>query len=192
MSTSRFIRTVWWVFDDIFLNIVQHLIIGIHPVHVSFILFPSTSQYTIIKIGTRQLDDEKKATGIYAPIAQITLQGFARSIANIPDDATHFCWFYPPKNIFNNHDIDFDSSYEENLLKIGGFVYFKEDKDHGNTLQVVCVNSLIVSAENGLTFEGPYPWRKEFTDQLWTRNRFQVSLFFLLYNINEITMMLII
>ncbi len=192
MSTSRFIRTVWWVFDNIFLNIVKHLNIDLHPVDVSFTLFPSTSQYTITKIGTRQLDDEEKATGFYAPIAPITLEGFARSIANIPDDATHFCWFYPPKNILDNHDIDFDNSYEENLLKIGGFVYFKEDKDHGNTLQVVCVNSLIVSATNGLNFEGPYPWRKEFTDHLWTQNRFQVSLFFLLYKNNEITIMLII
>ncbi len=77
-------------------------------------------------------------------------------------------------------------------MKIGGFVYFKEDKDHGNALEVVCVNSLIVSATNGLTFEGPYPWRKEFTDQLWNHNRFQVSLFVLLSKNNEMIIMLII
>ncbi|CAF5118794.1 unnamed protein product, partial [Rotaria sp. Silwood1] len=36
-------------------------------------------------------------TGIYAPVAPITLEGFARSTAHIPDDATHFCWLYPLK-----------------------------------------------------------------------------------------------
>ena len=151
---------------------------------------PSTSQYTIIKIGTRQLADDEKATGIYAPITRITLEGFARSIANIPDDATHFCWLYPPDNILNNDDID--SSYEGNLLRIGGFAYFKVDETNGNTLQLARVNALIVSATNGLTFEGPYVWRQEFTEQLWSQHRFQVSLFFFLYSNNDITIMLIL
>jgi hypothetical protein len=38
-------------------------------------MFPSTSMYTITKIGSRQLTDEKQITGVFAPIAQITLQG---------------------------------------------------------------------------------------------------------------------
>jgi len=157
--------------------IVIHFCLGIHSVDVTFILFPSISEYTIIKIGNRKLSDEEKVTGIFSPIAQITLDGFARSIANIPEDATHFCWLYPPYNIINNKDIDLDDSHESNLLRIGGFAYFKFDKNNGDALQLVRINSLSDSATNGLTFEGPYPWKKAFTERLWTQKRFQVIFF---------------
>ncbi len=168
--------------NNIFQMIVLHFCLGIHSVDVTFVLFPSTSEYTIIKIGDRQLKEEEKVTGIFSPIAHITLDGSARSIANIPEDATHFCWLYPPYNILNNNVIDLDDSHESNLLRIGGFVYFKVDKNNGETLQLVRVNSLSESATNGLTFEGPYPWKKAFTEQLWNQKRFQVSFFVYINN----------
>jgi hypothetical protein len=154
---------------------MTHSFVDIHPVDISFILSPTLSQYTINRIGNQRLNEQDKITGIHAPIAEITLEGFARSIANIPDDATHFCWLYPPRNIPNDDDVKSADSDESNLLKIGGFAYFNGDNSSDETLKLLRVNSLIVSADNGLTFDGPYPWRKEFTDQLWTQNRFHVS-----------------
>ncbi len=170
------------ILSNIFNIIIINRFIDIHPVDISFILYPDTSQYTIIKIGKRELNDTEKATGIYAPIAQITLEGFARSIAKIPDDATHFCWLYPPNNITINNNMNLDNSHESNLLKIGGFAYFSVDEHNDDTLRLLRVNSLIVSAKNGLTFEGPYRWKKEFTDQLWNQKRFHVSLCFFYHN----------
>ncbi|CAF0767150.1 unnamed protein product [Rotaria sordida] len=145
----------------------------IHEADISLVLLPSTCQYRITKIRGRQLTHEAQATGTYAPIAPITLEGFARSTVNIPDDATHFCWLYPPKYILNDDDVTLDDSDESNLLKIGGFAYFNSNDNNIDQLRLIRVNSLIVPGINGLTFEGPYPWRKEFTDRLWTQNRFQ-------------------
>ncbi|UJR28628.1 hypothetical protein I4U23_009861 [Adineta vaga] len=144
----------------------------IHSVDMSFEMFLPTSQYHILTIGGRKLNQEERAIGYCAPIARITLEGFARSTASIPEDATHFCWLYPPNNIHHSDNVDLDSSYEENLLKLGGFAYFKLNESN-DTLELVRVNALIVSATNGLTFEGPYPWRAEFVEQLWNQNRFQ-------------------
>lgn len=170
--------------------------IGINSVDVSFTLFPDTSEYTIIKIGKRQLNDEEKISGTFAPIAEITLAGFARSIANIPENATHFCWLYPPINALDVNNIDFDSQHELNLLKIGGFAYFFLDTDHGDTLQLLRVNSLSESATNGITFDGPYPWPKEFTNYLWNKKRFYVSFFccliYLQYYYSKIILLLCI
>ena len=143
---------------------------------------PTTSQYTINRIGNQRLNEQEQVTGTCAPIAEITLEGFARSIANIPDDATHFCWLYPPHHIPNKENVESADSDEWNLLKIGGFAYFNANENSEAALRLLRVNSLIVSAENGLTFDGPYPWRKEFTDQLWTQNRFHVSFVFICSN----------
>jgi hypothetical protein len=147
---------------------------GIHPVDVSFILYSETHTYKITKIGNRELTGKQQATGVFAPIAQITLEGFARSTANIPENATHFCWLYPPST---NNDVNLGTIHESNLLKIGGFAYFHLDQNNDSSLQLVRVNSLIVPATNGLTFVGPFPWRKEFTNYLWKKNRFHVSIF---------------
>ncbi len=158
-------------------NIVINLYTGIHPVDVSFILYPETHTYKIIKIGNRELTSEQQATGVFAPIAQITLEGFARSIANIPENATHFCWLYPPTTNLIDDNVSFGTIHESNLLKIGGFAYFHLDQNNESSLQLVRVNSLIVPSKHGLTFEGPYSWRKEFTNYLWKQNRFHVSIF---------------
>ncbi|CAF3432889.1 unnamed protein product [Rotaria sp. Silwood1] len=145
----------------------------IHEVDISFILLPSTSQYRITRILGRKLSPTEQVTGIYAPVAPITLEGFARSTAHIPDDATHFCWLYPLKFTFNGGDYTSNNSDESNLCKIGGFAYFNTTDNNIDELRLIRVNSLIVPANNGLTFEGPYPWKKEFTDRLWTQDRFQ-------------------
>ncbi|CAF1064975.1 unnamed protein product [Adineta ricciae] len=145
---------------------------GIQPVTISFEIIPATCQYTILSIGNQQLRTEERATGYYAPIAQITLEGSARSTANIPDHATHFCWLYPPNNVPSAEIIGANNEYEKNLLHIGGFAYFKLNATNSSALELIRVNALIASAKNGLTFEGPYPWRAEFTDRLWSENRF--------------------
>ncbi len=154
---------------------------------VTFILYPDTSQYTIIKIGKLELKDEHKATGVFAPITPITLQGFARERANIPDNATHFCWLYQPNNITIHDDIARDNSYALSLLKLGGFAYFVANGNNLETLQLVRVNSLIISATNGLTFEGPYHWKREFTEKLWNEKRFQVSVVVLSFRMRKIS-----
>ena len=119
---------------------------------------------------------EEQATGVFAPIAQITLEGFARSTANIPENATHFCWLYPPTTNLIHHHITLGTIHESNLLKIGGFAYFHLDQNNESPLQLVRVNSLIVPATNGLIFKGSFPWPKEFTNNLWKNNRFHVSI----------------
>ncbi len=149
-------------------NIVINLYTGIHPVDVSFILYPETNTYKITKIGNRELTGEHQATGVFAPIALITLDGSARSTANIPENATHFCWLYPLTTKLIHDDINFDTSHESNLLKIGGFAYFQLDYNNEGSIQLVRVNSLIVSAtKDGLTFEGPVRWRQGFTNNLF-------------------------
>lgn len=149
--------------------------LDIYPVNVSFILYPERSEYTITKIGNQELNEDQRATGIFAPISRITLQGFAREIAKIPDDATHFCWLYQPNNIRIDNDTNWGNSYELNLLKLGGFAYFRQNSNDLNSVQLLRVNSLDVSANNGLVFEGPFSWRSEFTEQMWSQKRFQVN-----------------
>ena len=157
------------------------LFLDLHPVDVTFILYPENSQYTIINIEGVKLSDECKATGIFGPIAQITLEGSARKSADIPDEATHFCWLYQPNNLTINDDKIRDNTHAMNLLKIGGFAYFVGSENDFETLRLVRVNSLIASDYNGLTFEGPYPWKSEFTEQLWNAKRFQVSVCFIFF-----------
>ena len=157
-----------------------------HPVDVTFILYPDTSEYRITNIEGLELKDENKATGIFAPIAQITLGGYARDTANIPDNATHFCWLYQPNDITINDDIIRDNSHALSLLKLGGFAYFASSGNNLETLRLVRVNSLIVSANNGLTFEGPKAWKSEFTEQLWNQNRFQGEYLFYFFIIRKI------
>lgn len=114
---------------------------------------------------------------VYAPIVPITLEGGARTTANIPNNATHFCWLYPLHGIFNNENVTLDDEYGKNLLNIGGFAYFTTAENKNDILQLVRVNSLTMSTANGIDFDGPYKWPEEFTEQLWRQNRFQVTLF---------------
>ncbi|CAF2648673.1 unnamed protein product [Rotaria sp. Silwood2] len=155
-------------------NIFIELYIGIHEVDILFDLISSTFQYRITKIRGRQLTDEEQIIGSYAPIASITLEGCARSTANIPDDATHFCWLYPAKCILSeDDDVTSRDSDESNLLKIGGFAYFNTDDNNIDKLRLIRLNSLSLPAKNGLTFKDPYSWRKQYTHRLWAENRFQ-------------------
>lgn len=144
----------------------------VHSVHISLILLPEQDKYRITQIGNRTLNEDEQLSGVFAPIAQITLEGFARSVANIPENATDFCWLYPPRNTNQNNEINLDDPFERNLLKLGGFAYFFADKIC-NKLQLLRVNSFQVSERNGLTFEGPHIWKQEFTEQLWNQRRFQ-------------------
>ncbi|CAF2948183.1 unnamed protein product, partial [Rotaria sp. Silwood2] len=145
----------------------------IHEVDISFILLLPTLKYRITKIRGRTLTNDEKCIGIHAPVVPITLKGFARTTVNIPDDATHFCWLYPPTFIPNDDNITLDSSDESNLLRIGGFAYFNTKNNNIDQLQLIRIYSLVVAANNGLTFEKRCIWRKEFTEPLWKENRFQ-------------------
>lgn len=145
------------------------------------VLFPDRDEYRITQIGNRKLNDNEQIIGVFAPIAQITLEGFARSLANIPENATNFCWLYPPSIINKNNDFNLDDQFEQNLLKLGGFAYFFADTTR-NALELLRVNSFAVSDTNGLSFEGPYTWKREFTEQLWNQRRFQVCCCFFYYS----------
>ena len=127
-----------------------------------------------MKIGNQELNEDQRATGVFAPITRITLQGYARDAANIPENATHFCLLYQPNNIRIDDDVTWKNSYELNLLKLGGFAYFRANSNDFTTIQLLRVNSLVVSASNGLVFKGPFCWRSEFNEQIWNQRRFQV------------------
>ena len=116
-----------------------------------------------------------------APIAPITLDGQARDVANIPRGATHFTWIYPPagftqktKAVKKNIDkLVTSGDFQSTFLALGGFAYVNGAHDPIRTVQINC----LVKADTGLTFDGPFPWKSEFTNCLQRHGRFQVFLF---------------
>jgi len=116
--------------------------------------------------------------GQHSPIVPITLTGRARDVAYIPQEATHFCWIYPPAGLTQlskkkkarieqeiaNGDLEYA------FLALGGFAYFRFHRNSYKMLQANC----LVQADNGLTFEGPFQWRSDYTANLAKQGRFQV------------------
>lgn len=153
--------------------------LDIHPVDVSVVLSRFQSRYNVTKVGYNKLSEQNQPMGTHSPLAEITLEGFARSSANIPEDATHFCWLYPPRRLPILDELQSASFEEINLLKIGGFAYFVFNRDSAEQLQLVRVNSLIVTGKNGIVLDGPFMWNSNFNDQLWSQNRFHVRCFHL-------------
>ena len=153
--------------------------LDVHSVDVSMVLSPVKSRYTVTRVGHTKLAEQNQPIGTHSPLAEITLEGFARSTANIPDNATHFCWLYPPRRLPILDELQSASFEEINLLKIGGFAYFVFDRDSAEPLQLVRINSLIVTGKNGIVFDGPFMWNSNYNDQLWSQNRFHVRCFHL-------------
>ncbi len=116
--------------------------------------------------------------GQHAPTASITLTGRARDVAYIPQEATHFCWIYPPfgltqvskKKKARIEEEIANGDLEYTFLALGGFAYFRFEHSSYKMLQANC----LVQADNGLTFHGPYQWRSDYTDNLAKQGRFQV------------------
>jgi hypothetical protein len=116
--------------------------------------------------------------GQHAPLAPVTLTGPARDVAHIPQEATHFCWVYPPTGLTQlkkkrkakiEQEIA-SGNLEYTFLSLGGFVYFLFEKNSYKMLQANC----LFQADNGLTFHGPCQWRPAYTDNLRKQGRFQV------------------
>jgi hypothetical protein len=117
--------------------------------------------------------------GQHAPMAPITLTGRALDVAYIPHNATHFCWIYPPigvtqltkqKKVKLEQEI-VNGNLEYTFLALGGFAYFRFEKNSYQILQTNC----LVQADNGLTFEGPFQWHPDYTAHLAKQGRFQVK-----------------
>jgi hypothetical protein len=117
--------------------------------------------------------------GQHAPIAPVTLTGVARDVANIPHEATHFCWIYPPvgfTQLSENQKAEIDLKLAEGdpeyaFLALGGFAYFRFERSAFKTIQINC----LVKADNGIIFDGPHSWRADYTEDLFKNGRFQVS-----------------
>jgi hypothetical protein len=116
--------------------------------------------------------------GQHAPIAPVTLTGLARDVAYIPQEATHFCWVYPPTRFTQltkkrkakiEKEIK-NGNLEYTFLSLGGFVYFRFAQNSYHMLQANC----LVQADNGLTFDGPFQWNSAYTANLRKQGRFQV------------------
>lgn len=120
---------------------------------------------------------ETRITGQHAPIAPVTLEVGARDMAKIPHGATHFCWVYPPTGFtqlteeqkVSINDLVNTGDPEYTFVALGGFAYFYIDHE---TCEVLQTNALVKS-DNGLVFEGPHPWRSEYTENLQRQGRFQ-------------------
>ncbi|CAF0751006.1 unnamed protein product [Didymodactylos carnosus] len=120
---------------------------------------------------------EIDCTGLHTPITEITLNGAAKDTARIPEDATHFCWIYPPrgftnlstaaKKLIDTEVINRDPEFT--FLAIGGFVYFKYENHEYHILRT----NALVQDINGLVFKGPFPWKPKYTENLWKQDRFQ-------------------
>ncbi len=59
---------------------------------------------------------------------------------------------------------------EYTFLALGGFAYFRYERNSHTMLQANC----LVQADNGLTFDGPFQWRSDYTAHLAKQGRFQV------------------
>jgi hypothetical protein len=117
--------------------------------------------------------------GQHAPMASITLTRRARDVAYIPRDATHFCWIYPPIGLTQLTEQK-KAKLEEEMIKgnleytfftLGGFAYFRFERNSYRMLQANC----LVQADNGLTFDGPFPWHHDYTAHLAKQGRLQVK-----------------
>lgn len=148
--------------------------LGSIPVDVKLILEAESSEYFITEIEGVKIDRSIKLRGIFTPLSPITLEGFARTTANIPECATHFCWLYPV-NMENTYDeiVEKENEISASLLKIGGFAYFRVAQNY----ELLSVNAIVSSETNGIIFEGPFSWNSDYTSHLWTQNRFRVNFF---------------
>ena len=130
------------------------------------------------QLGSLPTGDNLETFGQHAPMSSVTLTGVARDVANIPHEATHFCWIYPPTGFAQlsarqKAKIDrrlADGDPEYTFLALGGFAYFRLEHCAFKTLRINC----LIKANNGLTFNGPFPWRADYTADLHKDGRFQV------------------
>lgn len=116
--------------------------------------------------------------GQRGPIAPVTLTGSALDAANIPRNATHFCWIYPPagfSELSREEKMEIEQemmngNLEYTFFALGGFAYFRAERKSYKLLQTNC----LVRADNGLVFQGPFQWNPAYTADLQKQGRFQV------------------
>ncbi|CAF1077633.1 unnamed protein product [Rotaria magnacalcarata] len=153
---------------------------GIRPTNISLSIIQDSDMYQVqvdgqLRALAKYIDIEN--VGQHAPIAPVTLNRAARDAAHIPQDATHFCWAYPPvgfTQLSQKKKAEIDQKLASDdpdytFLALGGFAYFRFDNCTFKKLQI---NSL-VKADSGLNFNGPHRWQAEYTEHLFNEGRFQ-------------------
>jgi len=129
-------------------------------------------------------------TGSTGPLTKVTLEGEAKAAANIPAEATHFCFCYPLTGVatLTNHEkqnLEVPVSKgdpEFTFLTFGGFAYFEcgvgfmgsiERGECGVGFTKFLRANALVQGETGITFEGPFSWKSTYTKFLYRQGRFE-------------------
>jgi nicotinamidase-related amidase len=119
----------------------------------------------------RQLEGKISNRGCCTPFNEITLPQEVREQAKIPSAAKTFAFAYPLPGITavaeNERTTFLSAGADPNMRFIlyGGFVYFDE------RMRVLAANAL--GGGQDLCFSGPQKWRKEYTNELVSENRFK-------------------
>jgi hypothetical protein len=117
------------------------------------------------------------STGSHGPFSKVTLEGEAKAAANIPAEATHFCFCYPLTGVATlttqeKHNLEGPVSLgdpEFTFLTFGGFAYFDCSDGQNKFLR----SNALVQGETGITFEGPFSWKSPYTKLLYRQGRFE-------------------
>jgi hypothetical protein len=116
-------------------------------------------------------------SGSNGPFAKVTLEVGAKAAANIPEEATHFCFCYPLTGMATlttqeKENIEGPVSSgdpEFTFLTFGGFAYFECGVGYTKFLRA----NALVQGDTGLTFEGPFTWKSPYTKHLYRQGRFE-------------------
>ena len=117
--------------------------------------------------------DGLRGIGNISPKHPVTLSGPERELAEIPPEATNFCWAYPLPGVRETPKAQLDAISEESdlddntmlFIRFGGFLYFD---DTG-----MCVRASTVGSGTSLFFHPAERWPAEFTHALHKAERFQ-------------------
>eukprot|EP00026_Physarum_polycephalum_P010558 Phypoly_transcript_10724.p1 GENE.Phypoly_transcript_10724~~Phypoly_transcript_10724.p1 ORF type:complete len:337 (-),score=27.91 Phypoly_transcript_10724:235-1245(-) len=117
------------------------------------------------------------SSGSFGPLTKVTLEGEAKAAANIPAEATHFCFCYPLTGVAtlsNYEKANLEGPVaagdpEFTFLTFGGFAYFECSEGSTTFLRT----NALVQGETGITFEGPFTWKSSYTKTLYRASRFE-------------------
>ena len=111
----------------------------------------------------------KDNIGRTSPLSKVTLGAAARHLANVPLEATRFCWAYPlhPRlhELLDQSKVAADWSPDLALILYGGFLYTDENGK--------CLQANAIGIGTGLLFGVPEPWRADLTKGLHEAKRIQ-------------------
>jgi hypothetical protein len=144
------------------------------PVDINIKFFQEGERhlYSIESIKGRQLARPVQRTR--SPIAPVPMDfrnGYIQEVANIPSDASHYCWLNGT-DYLEHETIDADPN-EAIMLLNGGLVYLdSDDLDSCRIIQILRFDS----TENGrFRITKSTQWRSEYTQTLLDQDRFAVE-----------------